>query len=166
MFTLSKKEKVLISFVLLAVMSRLLPHPPNFAPITAVSLFAGIHFAKKQYAFLIPMAAMILSDLFLGFYTISIFIYLAFLMITWIGQRSKKITPKLVLTGSVTFFIISNLGVWLLYYPLTIARPSHMLYACHSFFCNLIAWRCVLQLGSYCWIRFCKKTITNRLIIF
>ncbi len=120
MFTLSKKEKVLFSFVLIAALTRLVPHPPNFAPITAMSLFAGAYFTRKQLAFIVPLLAMLISDLFLGFYTISIFVYLSFALITWMGQQKNRVTPKLVLLGSVLFFLISNLGVWLLYYPKTI----------------------------------------------
>jgi hypothetical protein len=67
----------------------------------------------------VPLLAMILSDFFLGFHVISIFVYMAFAFITLLGQRSGKVSPKLVLLGSISFFIISNLGVWLLYYPLT-----------------------------------------------
>ena len=120
MFTLSKKEKVLFSFVLIAALTRLVPHPPNFAPITAMSLFAGAYFTRKQLAFIVPLLAMLISDLFLGFYTISIFVYLSFAVITWMGQQKNRVTPKLVFLGSVLFFLISNLGVWLLYYPKTI----------------------------------------------
>ena len=120
MFTLSKKEKVLFSFVLIAALTRLVPHPPNFAPITAISLFAGAYFTRKQLAFIVPLLAMLISDLFLGFYTISIFVYLSFAVITWLGQQKNRVTPKLVLLGSVLFFLISNLGVWLLHYPKTI----------------------------------------------
>ena len=120
MFTLSKKEKVLFSFVLIAALTRLVPHPPNFAPITAMSLFAGAYFTRKQLAFIVPLLAMLISDLFLGFYTISIFVYLSFAVITWMGQQKNRVTPKLVLLGSVLFFLISNFGVWLLYYPKTI----------------------------------------------
>ena len=120
MFTLSKKEKLLFSFVLVAALTRLVPHPPNFAPITAMSLFAGAYFTRKQLAFIAPLLAMLISDLFLGFYTISIFVYLSFAVITFIGQQKNRVTPKLVLLGSVLFFLISNLGVWLLYYPKTI----------------------------------------------
>ena len=120
MFTLSKKEKVLFSFVLIAALTRLVPHPPNFAPITAMSLFSGAYFTRKQLAFILPLLAMLISDLFLGFHTISIFVYLSFAVITWMGQQKNRVTPKLVLMGSVLFFLISNFGVWLLYYPKTI----------------------------------------------
>ena len=120
MFKLSKKEKILFSFVLIAALTRLIPHPPNFAPITAMSLFAGAYFTRKQLAFIMPLLAMLISDLFLGFYTISVFVYLSFAVITWLGQQKTMVTPKLVLLGSVLFFLISNFGVWLLYYPKTV----------------------------------------------
>ena len=120
MITLSKKEKVLFIFVLIAALTRLVPHPPHFAPITAMSLFAGAYFTRKQLAFIAPLLAMLISDLFLGFYTISIFVYLSLAVITWMGQQKNRVTQKLVLLGSVLFFFISNLGVWLLYYPKTI----------------------------------------------
>lgn len=120
MLTLSKKEKVLVSFIVIAALTRLIPHPPNFAPITAISLFAGAYFTRKHLAYLVPILAMLISDLFLGFYTISIFVYLSFALITWFGQQKNRVTPKLVLLGSVSFFLISNFGVWLLYYPKTI----------------------------------------------
>lgn len=119
MFSLSKKEKVIFSFIVIAALTRLVPHPPNFAPITSMSLFAGAYFTRKHLAFIAPLLAMLISDLFLGFYTISVFVYLSFAVITWLGQQKNSVTPKLVLLGSVLFFLISNLGVWLLYYPKT-----------------------------------------------
>jgi len=118
--TFSKKEKVLASFILVAALTRLLPHPPNFAPITAMALFSGVFFDKKAIAFLVPLLAMVLSDLFLGFYTISLFVYLSFFFITLLGRWMKKVHIGTVLIGSSLFFVVSNLGVWLLHYPPTI----------------------------------------------
>ena len=90
MFTLSKKEKVLFSFVLIAALTRLVPHPPNFAPITAMSLFAGAYFTRKQFDFMVPLLAMLISDLFLGFYTISIFVYLSFAVLHGWGNKKTE----------------------------------------------------------------------------
>ena len=118
--SLSKKEKVLATFILVAALTRLLPHPPNFAPITAMALFSGVFFDKRTLGFLVPLSAMIISDLFLGFYTISIFVYLSFFLITLFGRWMKKIHIGSVLLASTLFFVISNLGVWLLAYPLTV----------------------------------------------
>jgi len=119
-FGFSKKEKILISFVLVAALTRLLPHPPNFAPITAMALFSGVFFEKKILRFLVPLVAMLISDLFLGFYAISVFVYLSFYLITIMGSRIKKVHIGAVLMGSTMFFVVSNLGVWLLHYPLTV----------------------------------------------
>jgi uncharacterized protein DUF6580/diphthamide synthase len=58
---------VLVAMVLTAAMSRLLPHPPNLTPLAALALFGGANFAGKRTAFLVPLAALFLTDLFLGF---------------------------------------------------------------------------------------------------
>lgn len=117
-FTL--RNYVLLSFILIAALTRLVPHPPNVAPITAMALFAGATFHKQYLAFLIPLMSMFISDIFLGFYSITPFVYLSFIGISFIGVYCKNIKPGTILMGSTLFFIISNLGVWLLSYPLTI----------------------------------------------
>ena len=50
----------------LAALSRLLPLPPNFAPIEAMALFGGAYFARRHLAFLVPLLALLASDLALG----------------------------------------------------------------------------------------------------
>lgn len=116
----SKKQILLISFILIAAIIRLLPHLPNVTPITAMALFSGVYFTNKKYAFAIPLITMFLSDLFLGFSTITPFVYLAFILVGFIGIRSKKINIKTILISSISFFIITNFGVWLIGYPKTI----------------------------------------------
>ena len=115
----SKKETVLLSFVVVAVLIRLLPHPPNVAPITAVALFAGTHFSKKHWALLLPLLAMFFTDLFLGFSMITPIVYLAFIGVTALGFVMKKMKIGAVLLSSLLFFVVTNLGVWFLHYPLT-----------------------------------------------
>jgi len=116
----SKKETVLVSFVLVAVLMRLLPHPPNVAPITAVALFAGTFFDKKHWAVLMPLLAMVFTDIFLGFSMITPVVYFSFLAITAVGVVFKKMNVGTVLLSSLVFFVLSNLGVWMLYYPITV----------------------------------------------
>jgi len=115
----SKKQVVIILFILVAAMIRLFPHLPNVTPITAMALFSGVYFSNKRYAFIIPILAMLLSDLFLGFSAISFFVYAAFILVGFIGIKTKKIGITSVLLSSFSFFIITNLGVWLLSYPKT-----------------------------------------------
>ena len=115
----NKKERVLISFIIVAVLVRLIPHPPNVAPITAVALFTGTHFSRKHWAMLMPILAMLVTDVFLGFSMITPIVYLAFVGVTALGFVLKKMNIGTVLLSSLLFFVVTNLGVWFLYYPLT-----------------------------------------------
>ena len=112
---------VIISLIFLAVITRLLPHPPNFTPITGIALFAVNSFADKKLAFLLPLLCMIVTDFFIGFHSIVPFVYLSIVGISCIGYVSKKISSVTILKSSLLFFIISNFGVWLVGYPNSIA---------------------------------------------
>ena len=68
---MSKNKNLIIISILLIILgfaTRLLPHPANFAPITAIALFAGIYLPKR-WAIILPLIAMFISDIFIGFYT-------------------------------------------------------------------------------------------------
>ncbi|MBM3209550.1 hypothetical protein FJZ40_04660 [Candidatus Shapirobacteria bacterium] len=112
--------KKLINPVLIiafAVILRLVPHPPNFAPIAGMALFGGIYYSKK-YALVIPLIALFISDLFLGFYNMMPFVYGSFLLTGLIGlwlKNHKDLKNILMgtLLSSVLFFLITNFGVWL-----------------------------------------------------
>ena len=104
--------------MVLAAISRLIPHPPNFAPVTAIALFSGFYMTNKLLVYALPIGIMMLSDLFLGFSSISYFVYGAFVLVSFIGTLSKnpkifKIVPCILLR-SINFFIITNFGVWIL----------------------------------------------------
>ena len=86
----TKKQLVVILFMLIAVIFRLFPHLPNFTPITAIALFGGLYFTNKKMAYLVPLFIMALSDVFLGFHLISLFVYTAFLLVSFIGTKTKK----------------------------------------------------------------------------
>ncbi len=104
--------------ILLGVSTRLLPHPANFAPIAAIALFAGIYLPKK-FAIILPMAAMLISDLILGFYLwpVMVSVYFSFAVTGMIGlaiQKQKKFSTVLggALLASILFFIVTNWAVW------------------------------------------------------
>ncbi|MFH4967377.1 DUF6580 family putative transport protein [Gaetbulibacter sp. M240] len=117
---LNKKQIVLLLFILVAAIIRLFPHLPNVTPITAMALFSGVYFSNKKLAFAAPLLAMAISDIFLGFHTISIFVYAAFVLVGIIGMTSKKMSFTSILLSSISFFIITNFGVWLIGYPKTL----------------------------------------------
>ncbi|TGL57156.1 hypothetical protein EHQ58_15330 [Leptospira ognonensis] len=107
-----------ILMVLVAAFSRILPHPPNFSPILAVSLFSGAYLVDKRLAYLVPLAAMFVSDLFLGFHALMPVIYLLMVLFVFLGTRlSKSVsatkTLGFTLVSSVLFFFATNLAVWL-----------------------------------------------------
>ncbi len=105
--------------ILLVAATRLVPHPENIAPITAMALFGGVYLPKK-YAFIVPIGAMLISDYFIGFYGREMFfVYGSFLLSGVIGlwlrknQQWKSIIGGTLLS-SVLFYLITNFGVWLL----------------------------------------------------
>lgn len=132
------KNKVVLLLIVLALLARLLPHPPNVAPIGAIALFGGNRFDNKWLAFGLPLLCMGLSDLFLGFSSISIFVYLSFMLISLIGMNSKRISNKVIFSSSLLFFLITNFGVFLLGYPHTIEGLISCYVLALPFFVNTI----------------------------
>ena len=59
---MNKRNITILSLIVLAVITRLLPHPPNVAPITAIALFGGSRFDNKWIGFSLPLLCMFLSD--------------------------------------------------------------------------------------------------------
>lgn len=117
--------------ILLAALSRLIPHPINFAPISGIALFGAAFYGKKYWAFIIPIVSMWISDLiinnvvyaelfdgFVWFYSGSLFTYAAFVAIAILGMNAlKRVTVSRVvasaMSASILFFALSNFGVWL-----------------------------------------------------
>lgn len=111
------------SAIVVAAVSRLFPHIPNFTPIAAMALFGGVYFSDKRLAFVIPLLAMCLSDGAMelingqGFHNTMIYVYAGFILTSIIGLKIRNnVTLLSVATGSIIssilFFIITNFGVW------------------------------------------------------
>jgi len=121
MFT---KKHLIIGFLLvalgIALAGRLLPHPPNFTPVGALALFAGIYLAQKsRWALLLPLAVVFLTDLAIGFYDtkLMLVVYGSFLFYGVFGLliKDKKNLGTITLAtlaGSFLFYLITNFGVW------------------------------------------------------
>lgn len=115
---------ILTGMIFIAAFVRLIPHPPNFVPVAAIALFGGAYFTKRWVAFLIPLAAMFLTDLILGFHSAMWAVYLSFVIIVGIGMlmiKQKKVSNIFLasVSASVLFFVVTNFAVWIagLYYP-------------------------------------------------
>ena len=116
----------LVGMILVAALTRLLPHPSNISPIAAMALFGGATFADRRSAFLIPLAAMFVSDLVLGFHALMPLVYFCFITTVmlgrWIRTRHgvRTIIPA-TLASALFFFLVTNFGVWATsgMYPMT-----------------------------------------------
>ena len=109
---------VITGMILTGAIMRLLPHYPNFTPIAAMALFGGAYFTNKKLAFIIPFAAMIISDLILGFHSTMPAVYLSFALIVMIGfylRQTKNVLNIAIasLSSSILFFVITNFAVWI-----------------------------------------------------
>jgi hypothetical protein len=140
-----QENVVIASLIFLAIICRLATNKLelwNFNAIGASALFGGIVIRNKRLAYILPLLTLFLTDLFFqlftniqGFYGAQmIFVYGAFLLITWIGANIKKVNTVNVFLAAigtgVLFFLISNLGVWMLstLYPHT----AQGLVACYA----------------------------------
>ena len=121
---MNKRLLAVSLFVGGAALARLLPHPPNVTPIAAMALFGGACLANRKLAFGLPLMAMLLSDLVLG-YTIygrvllfsQPVVYLCLLATVAIGGliRSRKSWWNIAaasLASSVMFYLVTNFAVW------------------------------------------------------
>ncbi len=104
--------------VLFLALSRLIPHPPNFTPLGAMALLAGAYFSNLRLALLIPLAAMLVSDILLGVHSTMVYVYFSVAVIIVLSNRfikQRSIMNMLVgaTLSAILFFIITNFGAWL-----------------------------------------------------
>ena len=111
-----------LGMIFMAAFSRLIPHAPNFTAVTAMALFAGSKLPNRILAILVPLAALLLSDLVIGFYDGMIYTYVAFAIIAAAAFLVLKNTDdskawvkigSSSLVASFFFFAFSNFGVWI-----------------------------------------------------
>lgn len=136
-----------LMLIIFAAFSRLIPHAPNFTPVISIALFAGAYL-KKRYAFIVPVAALFLSDMVIGFYGLGTmaFVYGTFLLIVAMGLLlEKKVSAGkllgLSLVGATLFFVTTNFAVWLFpgsIYPKTLAGLAECYVMAIPFFGNMV----------------------------
>ncbi len=174
-----KHIMLICGIILVAALSRLLPHWPNMTPIGAMALFGAAYFTKKYLAILVPLIAVILSDLILyaTFYSgyeysfmNHIWVYAAVFFITLLGMGIlKKVNITRVLGGSLLasgiFFLVSNIGAWLTMpiYPKTAAGLMTAYEAGLPFFWNTLIGDllfCGVLFGAYALIAHYNKNLS------
>jgi Family of unknown function (DUF6580) len=108
---------IALSLIVFGIVMRVLPHPANLAPIGAIALFGGATL-DKRIGWWLPVVVMAISDVYLGLYSSVLFTWLGFLLVGLIGLHIRRYSSWLrvpfgSLAGSITFFLVSNFGVWL-----------------------------------------------------
>ena len=137
-----------LGMILLGTVARLLPHPPNVTPVTALGLFAGATLMSTRWTAALPLVMVVLSDLVIGMHETVAFTWGSFLLIGWLGSWLRRdATPRRIvlasLAGSLLFFLITNFGVWLIgdqgtMYPKTWAGLISCFAAALPFFRNTL----------------------------
>ena len=120
------KILLIVAIIFLVSLTRIFPHPPNFTPILALAIFGGAFLPNKKTALFLPISAMFLSDLFIGFHSQIFAVYSSIILLSYLGNIVEKKNIRNIaiagILGSLIFFIITNFSVWLggMLYPLTI----------------------------------------------
>jgi hypothetical protein len=108
-----------------AALLRLVPHPPNFAPIGSVALFGGAKLRGWQ-AYLVPLLAMVITDpirsrmegAYAAYSWGSLIVYASFMISVVLGRlflRHSASVARIVsvaFVGSLQFYLISNFSSW------------------------------------------------------
>ena len=159
------QTKASLIFVLLLILAgastRLVPHPYNFTALSAIALFSGARFGKTAWAFLVPVIAMFLTDLVIGFhgFFLMLSVYSSFLAIVVIGifLGGKEKAMNVVgasLASSVLFYLITNFSTWpgSPVYPQNLSGLIQSYIAGIPFFSNQVIgdlFYCTLLFGGY-----------------
>lgn len=147
------------SLLILAVTSRLVPHPANFAAVGGLGLFAS-----KKYSALIGAAlvllTMVITDLFLGFGRTTPYVYVGMLGYAAFGRLISNRLSYIYapILGSIFFFLISNFGVWTGgWYPHTLSGLTACFIAALPFFQYTILSDLVFCLGAFAVVTIYEK---------
>ena len=123
------KTWTILMIILAAALSRLIPHVPNVTAVMALALFGGAYLSNRYLAVLVPVMALILSDLVLGFHSTMVFVYGATALVAFVsslllkGQVRPQRLAAFSVLSSLFFFAVTNFGVWMMdsLYPKTAA---------------------------------------------
>lgn len=107
-----------IAAVGIVALFRFIPHVPNFVPLTAIAIFGGARLKSRWMAVALVLAAMLLSDIAIGFHSTLAFVYVSLaISVVLGGMLREKAAPAGIfaatIAASLQFFVVTNLGVFL-----------------------------------------------------
>lgn len=91
----------------------------NYSPVEAIALFGGAYFLDRRLAFLVPLGAMLVSDVIIGLHALLPVVYGCIALTTLLGfnLRNRVGAGRVAAYGVVSatlFFVVTNFFVWLL----------------------------------------------------
>lgn len=109
-----KDIKFYLGIFLILASSRLIPHPPNFTSLIALSFYVPLFFGLR----LIPavLISFAITDFIIGYHTGTFFTWGSVLIIGLISQLFKtnlSLRISGALFGACIFFLVTNFGVWI-----------------------------------------------------
>ena len=133
--------------IIFGFIMRLIPHVPNMAPIAAIALFSGCYLNRKISPW-VPLVIMIITDLIIGMHEVVLFTWGCFILIGFIGMRLKERKSPLRIFGftvgsALLFFLVTNFGVWMVWYPKTLAGFTDCYIKALPFFRNTMIGNCL-----------------------
>jgi hypothetical protein len=113
-------DLLLVAFLIaFDVLARLVPHAPGLWPFAASALFAGRMVRAPMLAFVVPLAALTLSNTVLpgDDWRITLTVYLSIALPALLGMLTKgyralTAVPAAIIGSSLMFFITTNFAVW------------------------------------------------------
>lgn len=140
------RAAIIVTMIFAAAVLRILPHPWNFTPVGAMAIFSGALFRNRWAGFLLPLACLLAGDLFIGFHSLMLIVYLSFAISVTIGHwmAKSRTVARLggaVFVGALQFFIVTNFAMWAIggFYPRTMAGLAQCFAAAVPFFWNTLA---------------------------
>lgn len=124
------RNAVLILMIVAAAVMRLVSYKfqflSNFTPVGAIALFGGVYFNDKWKAYLVPFAALFVSDVIINYlytskllvwYSGAIWMYVSFFAIVFLGSFIKKVSVGNIvlasLAGVVIHWLLTDIDPWL-----------------------------------------------------
>jgi hypothetical protein len=123
------RNAVLILMIIAAAAMRLVSYKyqalSNFTPVGAIAIFGGTYFNDKWKAYLVPFAALFVSDLIINYmyfsklvwYSSSLWMYASFFAMVFLGSLIKKVNfGNVVLAsvgGVVIHWFLTDIDPWL-----------------------------------------------------
>lgn len=148
---MNRRSLALICVIVTLAIVRLAPHWPNVTPVGAMALLGGACFANRRLAYLVPLAAMLASDVVLAVVQYDVrtmlasqpIVYACIIATTMIGQRVTDRQSVLqvgtaALASSLLFYAVTNWAVWAFsgLYPHSMQGLSECYTAALPFFRN------------------------------